>query len=101
MDEAVCFGRIDGILLSLGPYSCLLRFSPRKPGSLEKTKLPENLRSALWADPLADENFRGWPNSQKLQAVVWVTQSRKPETRAARITGIVGCARDGVHLSTK
>jgi uncharacterized protein YdeI (YjbR/CyaY-like superfamily) len=33
VDEALCFGWIDGIRRSLGPESYTIRFTPRKPGS--------------------------------------------------------------------
>jgi uncharacterized protein YdeI (YjbR/CyaY-like superfamily) len=33
VDEALCFGWIDGIRKSLGPDSYVIRFTPRKPGS--------------------------------------------------------------------
>jgi uncharacterized protein YdeI (YjbR/CyaY-like superfamily) len=33
VDEALCFGWIDGIRKSLGAESYMIRFTPRKPGS--------------------------------------------------------------------
>lgn len=34
VDEALCFGWIDGIRKSLSPDSYVIRFTPRKPGSI-------------------------------------------------------------------
>ncbi len=34
MDQALCFGWIDGIRRSLGEVSYTIRFTPRKPGSI-------------------------------------------------------------------
>jgi uncharacterized protein YdeI (YjbR/CyaY-like superfamily) len=34
VDEALCFGWIDGVRKSLGASSYAIRFSPRKPGSI-------------------------------------------------------------------
>ncbi|TWR25790.1 bacteriocin-protection protein [Mucilaginibacter pallidiroseus] len=34
VDEALCFGWIDGVRRSLGPESYTIRFTPRKPGSI-------------------------------------------------------------------
>jgi uncharacterized protein YdeI (YjbR/CyaY-like superfamily) len=34
VDEALCFGWIDGIRRSLGPESYTIRFTPRRPGSI-------------------------------------------------------------------
>ena len=34
VDEALCFGWIDGIRKSLGPESYMIRFTPRKPRSI-------------------------------------------------------------------
>lgn len=37
VDEALCFGWIDGIIRSLGAESYMHRFSPRRPGSIWST----------------------------------------------------------------
>ena len=143
VDEALCFGWIDGKLNSLEGDSFLLRFTPRRPGSLWSLRnrrraetlivlgrmteaglaairqaqengnwqnaytskvssdLPEDLSAALHEDSTAEDNFRRWSSNQKLQAAMWVTQSKQHATRDARIRRIVHCAHEGVPLSAK
>ncbi|NTW72792.1 MAG: hypothetical protein HGA49_11210 [Eubacteriaceae bacterium] len=140
VEEALCFGWIDGKMHSLDSDRYILRFTPRKSGSLwsmvnkkraealiaggrmteagmvpireaqangrwqnaysskEKPKVPEDLKAALQADPLASSYFENWPNSQKLQAAVWVEESRQPKTRENRINKIVRYARNRQKL---
>ncbi|MCX5779965.1 MAG: YdeI/OmpD-associated family protein [Firmicutes bacterium] len=140
VEEAICFGWIDGKMYSLDADRYIIRMTPRKPGSMwsminrkraealiadermteagmlpireaqanghwqaaytanEKPNVPKDLIAALQADSVADSNFENWSNSQKLQAVVWVEQSRQPKTRAKRINIIVKCAHNKQNL---
>lgn len=140
VEEAICFGWIDGKMHSLDSDRYILRFTPRKPGSIwsminrnraesliavgrmteagmvpireaqangrwqaaysskEEPDIPQDLREALQADSVARSNFENWSNSQKLQAVVWVEQSKRQETRANRISKIVSSARNKQKL---
>jgi len=138
--EALCFGWIDGKMHSLDTERYILRFTPRKPGSIwsminrkraealiadgrmteagmvpireaqangrwnaaysskEKPEVPEDLTAALEADQVANSNFERWSNSQKLQAVRWLEQSRQSKTRANRIIKIISCAHNNQKL---
>src|SRR5215212_3671224 len=65
VDQALCFGWIDGIPKSLGPDSYTIRFTPRKPGSVwskinigrvaELTKLGQMRPAGLKAFQARDE----------------------------------------------
>lgn len=66
--------------------------------SKEKPVVPNDLTAALVADQVANNNFENWSNSQKLQAVVWIEQSRQPKTRANRINKIVSYAHKNQKL---
>jgi uncharacterized protein YdeI (YjbR/CyaY-like superfamily) len=137
VEEALCYGWIDGGMHGLDTDSFVLRLTPRRPDSIwsltnreraerliaqgrmteagmarireaqanarweaaysarQAPELPPDLAAALEADPVAGAGFEHWPNSLKLQVVVWVTQSKRPQTRARRIDVIVGRARRG------
>lgn len=139
--EAICQGWIDGTMRGLDENSFVLRFTPRKPGSLwsrinrqraealiaegrmteagmaavraaqasgrwqaaysakEKPTKPADLDEALRADPAAARNFDRWTNSEQLQAIVWIEQAKRPETRLGRIGRVVSAARDNRKLS--
>ena len=136
VEEALSFGWIDSKMYSLDSDKYILRFTPRKSGSVwslinrkraetlmaegrmteagmetireaqesgswenaysskVKPDVPEDLIEALQKDPLARSNFEKWSNSQKLQAVSWVEQSRKAKTRENRINRVVIWARN-------
>jgi uncharacterized protein YdeI (YjbR/CyaY-like superfamily) len=135
--EALRFGWIDSRMLSLDEEGYILRFSPRRPGSVwsagnrrrveelgkaglmteaglaavraakesgqwqkaysskEKPEVPADLLSELEASPAAKSNFEGWCNSDQLQAVFWIGQAKRPQTRAKRIKEIAAMAKAG------
>lgn len=141
--EALRFGWIDGKMYSLDREGIIVRFTPRRRGSLwsarnrkraesliaegrmlepgmaaireamdngkwesaytalEEPALPSDLEAELLSDPPASENFRDWPNSDKLQVVIWIAQARREETRRKRIREVVGLAHRGMALSER
>lgn len=66
--------------------------------SKEKPDVPNDLAAALVADQVANYHFENWSNSQKLQAIVWIEQSKQPKTRASRIYKVVSCAHENQKL---
>jgi len=52
---------------------------------VEKGIVPEDLAAALAAHPPAAERFAAFPWSARRALLLWVSQAKKPETRAARI----------------
>lgn len=63
--------------------------------SKEKPGLPADLLSELEASPPAKSNFDGWCNSDQLQAVFWIGQAKRTETRVKRIKEIAAMAKAG------
>ncbi|HEY5575650.1 MAG TPA: YdeI/OmpD-associated family protein [Clostridiaceae bacterium] len=59
----------------------------------EKPEIPDDLRAELEASPPALENFSGWSNSGQLQAVFWIGQAKRPQTRISRIKNIAARAK--------
>ncbi|MBP1745198.1 MAG: hypothetical protein H6Q58_2176 [Firmicutes bacterium] len=140
--EALRFGWIDSRMRSLGEEGYILRFSPRKPGSVwsavnrkrvealtedglmteagraavraakesgqwqnaysskEKPEIPADLMAELEASPPALENFSSWSNSDQLQAVFWLGQARRPQTRIRRIKYIAARAQSGRKINS-
>jgi uncharacterized protein YdeI (YjbR/CyaY-like superfamily) len=52
---------------------------------IEQGVVPADLAAALSASPPAGANFEAFPKSVKRQILVWISQAKRPETRAARI----------------
>lgn len=63
--------------------------------SKEAPDVPADLLSELDAAPPARPNFEGWSNSDKLQAVFWIDQAKRHETRSKRIKEIAAMAKAG------
>ena len=59
----------------------------------EKPAMPADLEAALQSDPVARRNFDDWSNSEQLQAVVWIGQAKRAQTRQKRILETVERAR--------
>ena len=56
--------------------------------TVERLEVPDDLASALGADPPAAANFAAFPPSARKLLLAWVATARRPETRTARITKI-------------
>ena len=52
---------------------------------VEDGKLPDDLKSALDANPQARENFDAFPWSVRRGILEWITMTKKPNTRAKRV----------------
>lgn len=130
LDEALCFGWIDGHVRYHDEDWRAIRFTPRREGSIwsERNKVrvarlekdgrmtkhgrrhvelakengewqaarrraslvePKALTSALKADAVAHTHWMSLPPSHKKQWLYWVTDAKKPETKARRIAAVV------------
>jgi uncharacterized protein YdeI (YjbR/CyaY-like superfamily) len=63
--------------------------------SVERLEVPEDLASALDAQPAAREFFDRMPPGARKQTLYFVISAKRPETRAARIEKIVSAAAEG------
>jgi uncharacterized protein YdeI (YjbR/CyaY-like superfamily) len=54
--------------------------------------VPDDLRSALSSDPVAQGYFDGFPPSAKKQILYWIKSAKRPETRQRRIAETVRLA---------
>lgn len=62
---------------------------------VENMVVPDDLRAALDADPVAATTWDGFPRSVRRAHLEWVRQAKRDATRAARIATIVAEAHDG------
>lgn len=69
--------------------------------ALEEPVIPSDLEEELLSDPPAGTNFRSWSNSDKLQAVIWIGQAKREETRKERIGEVSELAHRGMALSAR
>lgn len=107
VEEALCFGWIDGQVKKHGPDSRAQRFTPRRPNSpmseLNKERvrrlieqglmtpaglaaagdfstdyvIPKDILRALKKDPKVWANFEAFPETYKRIRIVWITGVRK------------------------
>lgn len=66
--------------------------------SNEEMEIPKDLLEALEANPEVYSHFISWSNSQRLQAVWWLQESKRRKTRESRIAKIVEAARKNQKL---
>jgi uncharacterized protein YdeI (YjbR/CyaY-like superfamily) len=62
---------------------------------------PDGLRAALDAEPKAAATFDGFPPSCRREYVEWVTEAKRPETRAKRIAQAVEWMAEGKRRNWK
>lgn len=140
VEEALCFGWIDGRLRPLDGERSMQWFAPRRPKStwarsnkervarleaaglmtqagleaIERARVngswnsldeidalivPPDLAAALEARPGARERFDSSSPSVRRLALAWVTQPKRPETRAAHIEQVAAVAGRGEPIS--
>ena len=136
VEEALCFGWIDGLTHSLGDGRQAFLLTPRRKGSAwshsnkdrvdrmvaegrmtdaglavinaakadgswsakdaaENLTEPDELASALDANPAARRAWDAFPKSPKRALIYWVTSAKRPETRNRRVQRIVDEAAQG------
>jgi uncharacterized protein YdeI (YjbR/CyaY-like superfamily) len=142
VEEALCFGWIDGVMHRIDDEKYTLRFSPRKSGSVwsdtnkrrvaklikqgrmteaglakikeakangqwraaalreDTTKIPDDLRQALKANPQARRNYERLAPSHKRQYIYWITSAKTDRTRQRRIQETVKLVAENKRLGT-
>ena len=81
VDEALCFGWIDGVRRGLDDASFEI-----------------DLDARLRADPGAHEFFMALPPGHRKQVVAWVTQAKRDETRVKRLTRVADASAAGRRI---
>jgi uncharacterized protein YdeI (YjbR/CyaY-like superfamily) len=63
--------------------------------------VPADLRRALASTPKAAANFRDFSPSHRREYVTWITEAKRPETRARRLATALTWIADGKHQNWK
>ena len=112
LDEALCFGWIDGVRRSFDKDSFTVRFSPRRGGSIwslvnvghaqRLIKDGRMAKSGLVAFQSRDEKFRSekkaWEFFQsqapwyRRTSAFWVMSAKREETREKRLGILIACS---------
>lgn len=66
---------------------------------VEALVVPRDLRTALDADRAAAQHFDGFPASARKAALYWIASAKRADTRAKRISRVVGLAAEGRRLA--
>jgi uncharacterized protein YdeI (YjbR/CyaY-like superfamily) len=140
VEEALCFGWIDGLTKGIDEEKFAQRFSPRRSGSVwsesnkkrvakmiaqgrmteaglvkieegkrsgewdkatareDTTNIPPELKRALAADKIAQQNFEKLAPSHKRQYIYWITEAKRDETRQRRIEKTVQMLKENQKL---
>ena len=67
--------------------------------SVEALEIPADLKKALAANRMAQQNFDAFPRSAKRAILEWISHAKKPETRAKRIEETVTKAEKNIRAN--
>ena len=91
VEQALCFGWIDGVRRSVDEDSYTIRFTPRKATSIWSAI---NLRKVK--ELVKSGHMR--PAGYRRSALGWVTGAKRPETRAKRLAELIAVSAEGRRL---
>jgi uncharacterized protein YdeI (YjbR/CyaY-like superfamily) len=111
VDEALCFGWIDGVRRGVDDERHVQRFTPRKPTSnwsavniakVEQLRAQGRMRpeqeARFRANAAAWEYFSACPPSYRTMAVWWVVSAKRPDTRDRRLSTLIEDSAAGRRL---
>jgi len=67
--------------------------------AVEDLQIPQDLEAALRSSPPAEENFGAFPRSVKRGILEWITNAKRPETRARRIEETARLAKENIRAN--
>ena len=79
VDEALCFGWIDGVRKSLDSQSYVIRFSPRKPNSIWSAVNMRNVERLIKADRMQPAGMRAYEARKEFRSGIYSYEQRSPE----------------------
>ncbi len=83
VEEALCFGWIDGVRKSLGPGSYVIRFTPRRNGSTWSTVNTRRARALIEAGRMQPAGLRAFEARDARKSGVYSFEQRKQARLAA------------------
>ena len=108
------FGRLTGIgdlppeaelEAMVRKAAALIDSGVKKPRPVKHPKpeiaMPADLVSALAANPAAKATYDGFPPGQKREYLEWITEAKRPETRASRLAQAVEWMAEGKRRNWK
>jgi uncharacterized protein YdeI (YjbR/CyaY-like superfamily) len=79
VDEALCFGWIDGIRKSIDAVSYKIRFSPRKPSSIWSAVNIRNAEKLISAKRMQPAGLKAYESRKEYRSGIYSYEQRSPE----------------------
>src|SRR5438874_11331672 len=79
VDEALCFGWIDGIRKNIDDASYMIRFTPRKPGSIWSTVNIRNAERLIKENRMQPAGLKAYQARKANRSGIYAYEQRSPE----------------------
>ena len=79
VDEALCFGWIDGIRKNIDEKSYKIRFSPRKPGSIWSAVNNRNVERLIKEERMQSAGLKAFAARKENRSGIYSYEQRSPE----------------------
>ena len=79
VDEALCFGWIDGVRKKLDDESYIIRFSPRKPNSIWSAVNIRNMERLIKEDRVKPAGMKAYEARKEFRSGIYSYEQRPPE----------------------
>ena len=79
VDEALCFGWIDGVRKRLDDQSYVIRFSPRKPNSIWSAVNNRNVERLIKEDRMQPAGMKAYEARKEFRSGIYSYEQRSPE----------------------
>jgi len=79
VDEALCFGWIDGVRKRLDDESYVIRFSPRKPSSIWSAVNIRNVERLIKEDRMQPAGTKAYQARREFRSGIYSYEQRSPE----------------------
>jgi uncharacterized protein YdeI (YjbR/CyaY-like superfamily) len=79
VDEALCFGWIDGVRKSIDDESYMIRFSPRKPGSIWSAVNIRNMERLAKENRVQPVGLKAYEQRQEYRSGIYSYEQRSAE----------------------
>jgi uncharacterized protein YdeI (YjbR/CyaY-like superfamily) len=78
VDEALCYGWIDGVRRSLGDESYTIRFTPRRPGSIWSNVNMAKVAALLEAERMMPAGLAAWERRDPKKSGIYLFERNNP-----------------------
>jgi uncharacterized protein YdeI (YjbR/CyaY-like superfamily) len=78
VDEALCYGWIDGVRRSLGDESYTIRFTPRRPGSIWSNVNTAKVAALLEAGRMMPAGLAAWERRDPKKSGIYLFERNNP-----------------------